>query len=60
MAKTKKGKKMTRIGSYDISPRHGKERKFIGTLLKTFNIGKTRIAIFSVPKPKRKKRKKKG
>jgi len=54
VAKTKKGKKMTRTGSYDIVAREGRARKFRGTLLKTFNIGKTRIAIFSVPKRKKK------
>ena len=55
MAKTKKGKKMTKTGSYDIVATKGRQRKFRGTLLKTFNVGKTRLAIFSVPKRKRKK-----
>ena len=53
MAKTKKGKKMTRTGSYDIVAREGRARGFRGTLLKTFNIGKLRLAIFSVPKRKK-------
>jgi hypothetical protein len=57
VAKPKKGKKMTRIGSYDIVAREGRKRRFRGTLLKTFNIRKLRLAIFSVPKPKRKKKK---
>ena len=28
----------------------GRNRVFVGTLLKTFNFGKQRLAIFSVPK----------
>lgn len=55
MAKHRRGKKMTKTGSYDIVPTKGRERKFRGTLLKTFNLGKRRLAIFSVPKRKRKK-----
>ena len=46
----KKGEKMMRTGRYDIETTKGKKRKFRGTLLKTFNIGKLRLAIFSVPK----------
>ena len=57
MAKTKKGRKMTKTGRYDIVATVGRARKFRGTLLKTFNLGKLRLAIFSVPKPKKKKRK---
>lgn len=45
-----KGKRMTRISKYEIVPKAGKRRKFTGTLLKTFNLGNRRIAIFSVPK----------
>jgi hypothetical protein len=46
---------MTKTGRYEISPIKGRQRKFYGTLLKTFNLGEKRLAIFSVPKPKKKK-----
>lgn len=55
MARTRKGKKLTRTGSYDILARKGRKRRFRGTLLKTFNVGKLRLAIFSVPKRRKKK-----
>lgn len=55
MARTRKGKKMTRTGRYDIVATEGRERKFRGTLLRTFNLGKKRLAIFSVPKLKKRK-----
>jgi hypothetical protein len=48
---------MMKTGRYDIVTTKGRRRKFRGTLLKTFNIGKTRLAIFSVPKRKKKKSK---
>ena len=53
MAATKKGKKMTKTGPYDIVATKGRKRKFRGTLLKIFNVGKLRMAIFSVPKRKK-------
>lgn len=55
MARTRKGKKMTKTGRYDIVATEGRPRKFRGTLLKTFNIGKMRLAVFSVPKLKKRK-----
>jgi len=57
MTKTKRGKRMTKTGHYDILTTKGKTRKFIGTLLKTFNVGNLRLAIFRVPKRKKKKTK---
>ena len=54
MPRTRKGKKMTKTGRYEISPIKGRQRKVYGTLLKTFNLGNKRLAIFSVPKPKKK------
>lgn len=45
---------MTKAGSYDIVATKGRKRKFRGTLLKTFNVGNLRLAIFSVPKRKSK------
>ena len=50
MVKPKRGTKMTRTGSWTLTPNKGRERKFSGTLLKTFNFGGNRLAIFSVPK----------
>jgi hypothetical protein len=50
MAKTRRGKKMTRTGKWILKPKKGRQREFSGTLLKTFNIGSHRLAIFSVPK----------
>ena len=46
----KKGEKLMRTGRYLIKTTKGKKRKFYGTLLKTFNFGKLRLALFSVPK----------
>ena len=54
MVTTRKGKKMTKTGSYKITATKGTKRSFRGTLLKTFNIGNFRLAIFSVPKRKKK------
>ncbi len=46
----KKGKRLTRTGKWRISSMAGRKRIFTGTLLKSFNLGKRRLAIFSVPK----------
>jgi hypothetical protein len=54
MAKPRKGKKLTKTGKYKIETTKGRWRNFRGTLLKTFNVGNVRLAIFSVPKPKKK------
>jgi hypothetical protein len=52
MAKPKHRKRMMRVGTWDLKPRNdGDDRKpFIGTLIKTFNFGNKRLALFSVPK----------
>ncbi len=50
--KSRKGKRLTKTGKYEIKPTKGRERSFKGTLLQTFNLGQKRIAIFSVPKNK--------
>jgi hypothetical protein len=50
MAKTQRGEKMTKTGRWILTPKKGREREFSGTLLKTFNFGKNRLAIFSVAK----------
>ena len=50
--KTRKGKRLTKTGKYDIKVTKGRDRAFTGTLLQTFNLGAKRIAIFSIPKSK--------
>jgi hypothetical protein len=52
MAGTKaaKGKRMTTTGRWTLTPKRGTKRVFTGALRKTLNIGKVRIAIFTVPK----------
>jgi len=50
MTKTKRGVKMTKTGRYLLKPKRGRAREFSGTLLQTFNFGRKRLAIFSVPK----------
>ena len=52
MAKKPKRKRMRRVGKYGywLEPRAGKEGRFSGTLLATFNFGAKRLALFSVPK----------
>lgn len=49
MAK-RRGKRMTKTGRWKLETKRGRKRSFSGTLLKTFNFGKKRLAIFSVPK----------
>ena len=39
-------------GKYVIAPKKGRARSFTGTLKGTVNIGKLRVALFSVPKGK--------
>jgi hypothetical protein len=48
--KVKAGKRMTKTGRWKLTPKRGRQREFSGTLLRCINIGKSRIAIFSVPK----------
>jgi hypothetical protein len=50
MATIRRGEKMTKTGTWKLTPKKGRKREFSGTLLKTFNFGKKRLAIFSVPK----------
>lgn len=45
----KKGKPMTRGAGWTLTSKRG-SAPFKGTLLRTFNLGHRRIAIFSVPK----------
>lgn len=46
----KNGKRMTGGAGWVLQTTKGRERAFRATLLKTFNLGHRRIAIFSVPK----------
>lgn len=48
--KAKKGERMTLGAGWRLATTKGKQRVFVGTLLKTFNFGNRRLAIFSVPK----------
>ena len=48
--KARKGERMTMGNKWRLAALKGDKRIFNGTLLQTFNIGKTRLAIFSVPK----------
>jgi len=46
----KKGKRMTGGTGWRLETTKGSKRHFAGTLLATFNFGKRRFAVFSVPK----------
>ncbi len=46
--KPKKGKKMNHGSGWTLL--NGEELRFVATLLWTFNSGKKRLAVFSVPK----------
>ena len=48
--KAKRGERMTGSTGWRLATTRGRKRVFVGTLLKTFNLGSRRIAIFSVPK----------
>jgi hypothetical protein len=48
--KAKAGQRMTGGAGWRLATTKGQKRVFAGTLLQTFNLGKRRIAIFSVPK----------
>ena len=48
--KLRRGKRMTRGYGWRLETTKGKKKGFAATLLKTINLGRRRIAIFSVPK----------
>ena len=52
--KARKGVRLTRAPKYRITPVEGRARTFTGRLLKTVNVGPLRLAIFKVPKQRRK------
>ena len=45
-----KGERMTGKAGWRLATTKGKKRVFNGTLIQTFNFGKTRLALFRVPK----------
>ena len=45
-----KGERMTSGAGWRLATTKGKKRVFNATLLNTYNFGKTRIAVFKVPK----------
>ncbi len=48
--RAKKGERMTKGKGWRLAAVKGRKRVFVGTLLDTINLGKKRLAIFSVPK----------
>jgi hypothetical protein len=48
--KAKKGERMTKGQGWRLAALKGSKRIFVATLLDTYNFGKHRLAIFSVPK----------
>jgi hypothetical protein len=48
--KAKPGERMTGGTGWRLATTKGRKRVFVGTLLKTFNFGKHRLAVFNVPK----------
>jgi len=50
--KIRRGERMTKNSKWKLTPEKGRQRAFTGTLLGTFNIGGTRIAVLNVRKLK--------
>jgi hypothetical protein len=48
--RAKRGERMTKGQGWRLATIRGRKRVFVGTLLKTFNFGSKRLAVFSVPK----------
>ena len=48
--KARKGERLTGRRGWKLAATHGRKRIFAATLIDTVNWGKTRLAIFSVPK----------
>jgi hypothetical protein len=48
--KAKRGERMTMGQGWRLAVVKGQKRIFVATLLQTFNFGRRRLAIFSVPK----------
>jgi hypothetical protein len=48
--RARKGERMTHGAGWRLATLKGRKRVFVGSLLWTFNSGKKRLAVFSVPK----------
>ena len=48
--KAKRGERMTGGSGWRLATTKGQKRVFVGTLITTINIGRRRLAVFSVPK----------
>lgn len=48
--RARRGERMTKGKGWRLVTAHGRKRVFVGTLLHTINLGRRRLAIFSVPK----------
>jgi len=48
--KARKGERMTKGKGWRLAAVKGRKRIFVAALLDTYNFGKKRLAIFSVPK----------
>jgi hypothetical protein len=48
--RARRGERMTPGQGWRLAIVKGRKRVFVGTLLKTFNFGNKRLAVFSVPK----------
>ena len=48
--RAEKGSKMTKGHGWRLATTKGTKRVFVGTLVETINVGRTRLAIFKVPK----------
>lgn len=48
--KPRKGERMTSGGGWKLAATKGRKRIFNATLIKTINVGSTRLAVFKVPK----------
>jgi hypothetical protein len=48
--RAKKGERMTMGHGWRLATIKGRKRVFVGSLIATINMGRKRLAIFSVPK----------
>jgi hypothetical protein len=48
--KARRGERMTKGTGWRLAVLKGRKRIFVATLIDTYNFGKKRLAIFSVPK----------
>jgi hypothetical protein len=48
--KAKRGERMIGGNGWRLATTKGRKRVFVGTLITTINMGRRRLAVFSVPK----------